>query len=1371
MKFSIWNIIVLCLCFFGSGGSAIAQLPATFNNFTIENGLSQNAVISITQDKAHFLWFGTRQGLNRYDGYQFKIYRNNTERAESLSNNEVTALLTDSKGSMWVGTLNGLNKYNQTKDLFTRIRLGSKNKKKDQIIEAIYEDRQHRIWIGGSEGLHLLVDSIKNTFKSFKFDIKTKAPTNTIYAIFQDSENNMWLGTTDGLLCMTEKNGRYTYKRFSANPNQNNAIGSNYITAINADRQGNLWVGTDNGLSLYNALTETFTTYRHRDKDSTGIVHSDIRDITIDRKGLMWIGTQEGLSILDPISKKFSNYQHDTELKNSISNNSIHSIFQDVNQTMWVGTYFGGVNFCYPIATRFNVYRSSKLKPSISGNIISSIVDDEQQDLWVGTEGAGLNYIDRKHNRYVSYKTKPNDPNSISSNLIKIICKDNTGTGLLVIGTHHGGLNLFNPSTGHFRRILNVKDSTNAIGTAEIVALSQDQYGTIWIGSWNGLSILKKEANGFPVQTTKSVLDKYIKGPNRGIQVLFRDRAQQFWIGTTAGLFSYNFSNHKLSLYKKKRSDPNTLKSDYINCIVETSTGQLCIGTYFGGISLFNKQTNKFKTYDESDGLANNNVLGVVEDKTGNLWISTANGLSKLDLKTGVFRNYTQVDGLAGNEFNSRSYLGSRSGEIFLGGLNGLTSFYPKEIETNDDVAPIVLTGLKLFNQTVKVNGPDQLLKAQLMNSKQLTFKHDQNNFSIGFALLNYIKSDKNKYAYKLEGFDRDWNTVDHPSATYTNLPSGHYRFVVKGLNNDGIEGSNFASIGIHILPPIWASWWAYLTYILIFAIILFLVIRYLFVRALLKRTENIQQMKLDFFTHVSHEIRTPLTLILGPLESLLKNTKDLPEVNNQVIPIKNNADRLMRLITELMDFRKNESGKLQLHVASYPLIAFADEIFQSFRYLASKTGIDYRFDHPDQEIELYFDKEQMEKVLFNLLSNAFKFTKVNGSIQLSIIESSAGITIQVRDNGIGIPYDSQAKLFSEFFQVNAQGSNHIGSGIGLALSKSIITAHQGNISIESIPASPGQTGDTRFTVTLKTGKTHFRAVELKEFLEDDIQNSIYSAPVPVLEVTTTDSRITQHKETILIVEDNDEIRQLLRNYIGSDYKIVESADGREGWETAIELLPDLIICDVMMPIMDGLELTKKLKKDERTSHIPIILLTAKSSHMHQMEGMEMGADSYVTKPFSMELLKLNVRNLLQSRANMRQKFCQQVNLQPQNITVSTVDHTFMTKIIQCVEDRMADQDFGVPELSVQIGMSQPVLYKKIRAITDLSVNDFIKSIRLKKAEQLLSQKVHNISEVSYLVGFNDPKYFSREFRKQYGQTPRVYLNTLDQKKTDNTIL
>lgn len=1358
MKITKWRLITLCLSIAVFFHSAQAQHPLSFSNYTIENGLSQNSVISVTQDKSDFMWFGTRQGLNRYDGHQFKNYINHPKDRSSLSNNEVQALLTDTEGTLWVGTANGLNRYDSGTDTFIQIPTRSKRGLSQGGIECLYEDPDKNLWVGTLGELNLLTDKNKNTFKSFKFKGTKEESVQGIYAIFKDTQGNLWIGTGNGLLCMRLKNGHYQYEQFKYDPRNKSGISSNYITCINTDAQNNLWIGTGNGVCLYNYSTKSFTVYSHDNNNPNSIIHNDVRTITKDKQGMLWIGTQEGLSILDPVSKKFSNYQHDPELKNSISHNSVHSIYQDINHTMWVGTYFGGVNYSHQIATRFKAYQNSKLKSSISSNILSSIVEDEHNNLWIATEGGGLDYLDRKTNTYTSYKTDPNDPTSITSNLIKIMCKENSGKAELIIGTHYGGLNIFNPKTGKFKRIINVKDAKNSPGTAEIVALRQDSYGTIWIGSQNGLSILRRHHGIFPDHTTKSVLGKYLK-KKRGVQVLFEDHKKNLWLGTSAGLYRYNFSTRLLSPFTKNENDSTRLKSDYINCVVQTAKGLICVGTYFGGISIYNEHTNHFKTYMEVDGLANNNVVGIVEDDAGNLWISTANGLSQLNLTTGKFRNYTKSDGLAGNEFNARSYFKDSKGEIFLGGLNGLSSFHPKEIEMNNYKAPLVFTGLKLFNQPVEVAGPDGLLKEQILITKEITFKHDQNHFTLGFALLNYIKPDKNKYAYKLEGYDEQWNYTDNPSAIYTNLPSGNYHFIVKGLNNDGIAGSNEASVKIKILPPIWASWWAYLLYALVFSVILFLTVRYLFIRALLKRSEDVQKMKLNFFTYVSHEIRTPLTLILGPLEHLVKTTRDNPEINKQVLPIKNNADRLMRLVTELMDFRKAETGHLKLHVANGNIIAFTQEIFHAFQHLADTRNIHYTFEHKQEYIELYFDKVQLEKVLFNLLSNAFKFTKDQGSITVSIEETAQEVILKVRDNGKGIPQESQQKLFSDFFQVDEQGSGHIGSGIGLALSKSIVESHHGSIGIESSPATAVQAGDTCFTLTLKKGKSHFKNSELIDTQYHHSGSTIYTVPAAV-DTVELETKVTA-AETILIVEDNPEIRQMLMGLLGTDYRVSESVDGLDGWETATELLPDLIICDVMMPVMDGLELCKKLKTDERTSHIPVILLTAKSSQIHQVDGLETGADCYITKPFNIDLLKLNIRNLLQSRATMRQKFSKEVSLQPQNITVSTVEHAFMIKIVQYIEDHMSDQDFSVPELAANIGMSQPVLYKKIRAITDLSVNDFIKTIRLKKAAQLFAQKTYNVSEVSYLVGFNDPKYFSREFRKQFGHTPKAYVSSL----------
>jgi ligand-binding sensor domain-containing protein/signal transduction histidine kinase/DNA-binding response OmpR family regulator len=1335
--------LFLCLLISLALTSARAQL--SFTNLTVENGLSQNSVIAIAQDSTGLMWFGTRQGLNRYDGYRFKIYKTDQKKTPQIAGNEITSMVTDEQGLLWVGTTTGLSQYDGKTDEFKTVKNISSSS-----IEVIYQDKGKNLWIGTLNGLNLLVDRKENRFQLFKFSQKANDPVNSIYAIFQDKKGNVWVGTGNGLFVLNRQKGNYQYKKI----NFPVSVPSNYITALNEDEEGRIWVGSANGLYLYNPITPQIKILQHDNRNPESLIHNDIRELMSDGAGKLWIGTQDGLSVLDIKTGRFSNYQHDPEIGNTISHNSIHSIFKDRNQNIWLGTYFGGVNLTYPVSTKFKVYRNSKFVPSISGNVLSSILEDGKHNLWIGTEGGGLNYYNRANNSFKVYKTNSNDSSTISSNLIKIMVKEGPESNRLIIGTHRGGLNIFDPSTGKFQRIKNVKDSTGAIGSAEILALQVDKLGTIWIGSLNGLSVLQKKNGVYPNQTTKSPLDRYLHKKN--ILKIFEDSRGDIWIATSAGLYRYNPLNKRLTQFRKNESNKTQLQSDYINCVVENRNGDLLIGTYFGGLSIYNSKTNRFKTYRESDGLINNNVLGIVEDKSQNLWISTANGLSELNPASGRFRSYTKSDGLAGNEFNARSYFIDAKGEIFLGGINGLTAFYPKDIELNKYHSPLVFTDLKLFNQTVEVNAEDNLLSSSVSYTQKLVFHHDQNHFTIEFALLNFVKPDKNKYAYLLSGYDREWNYSSTPSATYTNIPAGKYKFLVKGINNDGIPGKTIAAAEIRIRPALWASWWAYTLYILLFSGILFLLVRYLFVKALLRRNEDVQQMKLRFFTNVSHEIRTPLTLILGPLENLLKSSKNLPEINQQVIPIKQNADRLMRLVTELMDFRKMETGNLKLHPAKQDIVYFLQEIFQSFSQLAESRSITYNFNYTTQPVEIWFDKIQMEKVFFNLLSNAFKFTKNEGTISILLREDSDEIHIEVRDNGIGIPENEKDKLFSEFFQVESPGIVHIGSGIGLALSKSIVVAHGGELLMKSRPESEQEAGDTSFTVTLKRGEHELVKVDPNDPIADE--NELYAATMvtPEFQAAHIPNPIT--KETILLVEDNQEIRQLLKSSLGIHYQVLESENGQMGWEVATAQLPDLIICDVMMPVMNGLDLCKQLKTDERTAHIPVILLTARATHPQQVDGLETGADSYITKPFSLELLLLNVKNLLQSRSIMRKKFSEQVNLQPQDITINTVDHKFMIKAVQCIEERITDQDFGVLELAKEVGMSQPVLYKKIRAITDLSVNDFIKSIRLKKAAMLLEGRIHNVSEVAYLVGFNDPKYFSREFKKQYGYTPKVYL-------------
>lgn len=1350
------NAIGFCMMFLICT-SLHAQIPIVFNHLTMENGLSQNSVMAIAQDKNQFVWMGTRHGLNRYDGYRFKIYNSSSDSPSSISDNVITSLLSDSKGRLWIGTENGLNIYNEKTDRFLRINKKSSAKSFScDSVECLYEDQQKNIWIGTYNGLNLVLNAEKQLFKKFLFDrTEHRTGVNIIFSIFKDDQQNLWVGTFNGLVRIYQEKGKYRFEIFRHKANDPKSISSNAVKSIVIDNQKRLWLGTYNGLNLFDYKHKTFTRYQTSVTDPNSIVNNDIRKLMCDRAGNIWIGTQEGLSILDPNKLKFSNYRYDPEQNSGLSQNSIHSIFQDLNGSMYVGTFYKGVNVVYPSATPFTVYRNSKKQQGLSSNIVSAMAEDKLHNLWIGTEGGGLNYINRSTHTFTYYKSEPSNPNGLNSNLIKTLCLDKNDQ--LLVGTHRGGLYVFNPAAHTFRKITNVKDVKNTPGGAEVIAITEDSNGTVWVGSRDGLSTLSKTNGVYASSTVKSVLEKNLR--NKYIQVIFEDQAKNLWIGTRAGLYEYNPAAKRITAYYQDKTNTKGLKSEYINCIMQLKNGNICIGTALGGLSIFDKQSKRFKNYNEEDGLPNSNVFGIIEDEEKNLWISTDKGLSKLVTSTGKFINYTKSDGLAGNNFNIGSFLKDSHGELFFGGYDGLTAFYPKQIDINKNVSPITFTGLKLFNQPVEVNGGNAILKEDIKDIHQITFKHDENDFTIDFALLNYIKPEKNSYSYILKGHSKDWVKTDIPSASYADLPSGDYTFIVKGNNNDGNPSDKAASLKITILPPFWATWWAYFIYLAFFSGLLFLIVRYLFVRALLKRTEDMQKMKLNFFTYVAHEIRTPLTLILGPLENLSSQYQTDTELNRQIIPIKNNANRLMRLITELMDFRKAETGHLNLHVTEDNIIAFINEIFISFAHLAQANDIQYEFIHEQENINLFFDKRQLEKVMFNLLSNAFKFCGKGGEISVSVLESSDEVTISISDNGTGIPAESLKGLFRDYFQVDEQQSQ-IGTGIGLALSKAIVEEHQGSIAVESTPAENGSRGFTKFTVKLKKGKSHFKTAVFDGIKDYPAQPGLYTQYAEEENTAINpEKEIDPAAKTVLVVEDNPEIRSLISSVLGGHYQIVQMENGLLGWETAIETLPDLIICDIMMPVMDGIELCKRLKEDERTSHIPVIILTARSSHIHQVSGLETGADAYITKPFSPQLLLLNARNLLMSREIMRQKFLKHIHLQPKELTINAVDEAFMQKLLGYIDQHLADEDFGVSELASMIGMSKPVLYKKIRQLTNLSVNDFVKSIRLKKAMELFKQNRFTIYEVAYQVGFNDPKYFSREFKKQFGKGPKAFMN------------
>ncbi|MEO6521534.1 MAG: two-component regulator propeller domain-containing protein [Mucilaginibacter sp.] len=1364
------KFLILIVLLFAFYKASLGQL--LFDHLSVANGLSQSTVLSIFKDSRGYMWFGTRDRLNRYDARQIKIYNYHYNDTTSISCSDyIFSVFEDKEKNLWVGTVRGLNRYLPESDSFERIMNDPKNagSLSDNNIFCTYQDKQGNLWFGSLNGLNMLPSAKSRKFiKYFKATHNHPGLAgNQVNIVYQDHDQNLWIGTSDGVTRMTARKGDYIFTTFSSSKSDPNGLDGNFVKAITEDKQGNLWIGTETGgLNLYNPQTATFTHFKHNPYNANTLSNNDVRKIMTDKSGKLWIGTMNGLNVFDPQTKQFTHYEHDVENRNSLSDNSVKDIYLDNNGTIWVGTMFGGVNIIHPNSIPFTVYQSNKFKNSISGNIVSAITANVKQNLWIGTEGNGLNYFDKVAGSFKHYASHPVDAGAIGTNFIKALYCDKDNN--LWVGLHQGGLDEYQPVTDNFKHYRHDANNPNTISSDIVSCILEDSQSRFWVGTSTGLNLFDKKQQVFLYYLGDTAHP--LRLSSRWIRCIYEDSKHNIWVGTTGGLNLLKPGAKAFTWFKANERDSNALRVGYINCIKEDSSGNIWIGSFHGGLSLYNPQTQKFKTYTTQQGLPSDNVLNIQQGDNGYLWVSTDNGLSKFNIKTGRFKNYNVKDGLPTNEFNYGSGYRDADGSLYFGTFNGLVSFSPRQIRENNVAPAILFTSLKLFNQPVGIGDTTGLLKKDIGLTTDLTFTHDQNVFSIDFTALNYDKPDRNQYMYKLDGFEKDWNYVSIPTATYTNLPAGDYHFLVRGSNNDGLWSADVKSLHIKILPPLWKTWWAYLIYTIVFAMILYLVIRFFRRQARLERDlyyehlnyerqQEVHQLKLDFFTKVSHEIRTPLTLILAPVEKLIDTTLDNAAVSRQLVYVKQNADRLIRLVNELLDFRKIETGHMKLFAAEQGVVKFCNDVYLSFERVAIAKNISYSFTSDTDEVMVYFDGPQFEKVLFNILSNAFKFTPDGGNISVNLITSINDVAITITDNGPGISAEAQQHIFDDFYQ-DKHSSKASGWGIGLALAKNIVGLHKGSISVKSDIAIANQPGNTAFKVSLLKGKAHFAVDELADEIPEQHTPQPISYQVPELNIEPIPGK---EKPVVLLVEDNDEVRGFIKEGLAETYEIHESNNGADGWDTASGLIPDLIISDVTMPVMDGLELCSKIKTDERTNHIPLILLTAKAAHTHQVSGLETGADAYITKPFSMQILELNVRNLLLARQSMRQKYSQQVMLMPANKVIASPDEKFLNRLMEIVEQNMEDPEFDVIKLVNIIGMSQTVLYRKIKALTDLTITDFIKSTRLKQAAQLLAQNKFSIAEVAYTVGFNDRKYFSKEFKKQFGKTPSEYTEQNNQ--------
>lgn len=1353
----VWTILYI---------SIIKSTAQTFEHYYTNSGLSQSTILSICKDKTGFMWFGTRDGLNRFDGHNFKIYRYRQHSPYSISSSDyIYTLLTDNHGNLWIGTRNGLNRYLPGKDGFERLVNSSQpGSLSDNNVFSIYQDHAGRIWIGTNNGLDMLESPDSRFFHRFD-----SFSNSHIYAIYEDAHQQLWIGTTRGLVRMWQHDDQWQFKMYIHRRNDPQSLADNSVKAITGDKNGNIWIGMEEGgMDKLDVAAGTFTHYAHSSSPNS-ISSDNVRKIIIGKDGRLWIATIDGLNIFDTAANRFTVIRHSQDNGQGLSDNSIKDIYQDDAGSLWIGTMYGGVNVLHPGTVPFTVYANNPFtKNSVSGNIISAILPDNN-DLWIGTEGQGLNFYNRSKNQFTHYKHDPGNGQSLSSDFIKALVKGKNGN--IWIGSYLGGVDLYNSSNKTFTHFRHINGNPNTLSSDNMTSLFIDASGKLWAGTADGLNVFDSSVENFRKIRAGELAANDLC--SQSIRAIFEDSGHNLWIGTVNGVNLLKKGSHKWQQFLQTKDIASGAINGYIDCIFEDRENRIWVGSYRGGLNLYMPDKNAFKNISGEDGLPSNNVLSIQQDNSGLLWISTDMGLTSYNPEMHKFKNFDVNDGLPSNEFSYNSSAKDNAGNLYFGSYGGLISFLPNAILQNKVPPAIVLTDIKIFNKSV-LDSNNHFHISDIPSLTNIRFKYNQNVFTIDFAALSYIHPQRNRYAYKLSGFEKDWNYVSEPAATYMNLPAGKYTLLIKGSNNDGVW-SKVYRLKINVLPPWWRTWWAYLLYVLLASVAFAYIIRFFKRQAALerdlyheqlhsKKTEELYQLKLDFFTKVSHEIRTPLTLIIAPLDKLLDSLHNSSLITGQLARIRNNAQRLLQLVNELLDYRKLDAGVIKLDIHNTDLAAFCKSIFESFLDVARSRKIKYGFHTGYETATAAIDRIQFEKVLYNLIFNAFKYTPDGGRIQIALEKSNdQNIILRVADNGAGIPLEKQSRIFEEFYQVDNQNIQAKGWGIGLSLAKKIMLLHEGDVWIEPDPKTVFSWASTCFSLRLSAvedgiadthehGYTSAVAGTRKENMAEKI-------PVPdIPDNDRQDKDENKDKPVILIIEDEEEVRTFIRESLQHAYYILEAEAGQAGFDIAVKQIPDLIISDVNMPGMDGLEMCRKLKTDERTSHIPVILLTAQTAYTQQVDGLQKGADLYITKPFSLQILELSISNLLSLSAAMRKKYSSQYHLMPVNKTIESVDEMFLGRLMEIIEKNMDEPDFKVTDLAKKIGMSQTVLYKKIKALTDLSISDFIKSIRLKRSAQLLQSPVKmTIAEIAYMVGFSDPKYFTKEFRKQYGQSPSEY--------------
>ncbi|MFY0653902.1 MAG: response regulator [Cyclobacteriaceae bacterium] len=1354
----------------------------SFDKLNTQNGLSQNDVRALYQDSRGHIWIGTHDGLNRYNGYDVKVFRKNPGDTTSLRSSLISSIAEDSLGNIWVGTDDeGLSMLSRKTGKFTHFRNTPDRRSllSNNHITALLIDKEGMIWAGTPTGLNCLSVNYQDltvSSEQYKSTTDTYGSINgdRIIALYQDKLGNVWIGSSGGL--MRYLSGGHDQKAQFLQYNTNPA---GLVRSIQETPSSLLVIS--------NSLLELpFSEINKSNPEFNEICQIPASRMLTYDESAAWVTSGTGvrvISLLEPSEEVLAHFRHYWGNDASLSKDITTCIMKDKSGIIWIGTNGSGVNIYKPNRKNFRHYSRNEHPGSLSFNKIRSIYEDSEKNLWIGTEGGkGLNFLSKKNSKaydegfnVINVSANSDDQNFVYA--IDEIKSSNENT--ITIGANHPSLFQYGKISKASKGVFYSGDK-RINGVGPVFSILIDRNEVIWLGTYQeGLlryeldekgNVLKADIFRMSSENNSSISSDIIRS-------LAEDHEGNIWVGTGNGV-------NKLTPSEQSKEDPEFIKyfhdpeykysisHNYILPIYVTRTGQIWIGTLGGGLNKVikgeNSETDHFLSYTTLDGLPNNVIKAILEDDNGYLWCSSNAGLTRFSPEKLEFKNFGLDDGLQDLEFSELAAFKRSDGELLFGGVNGFNAFYPKEIVSDSFDVDLVFENLQILNQDIGIgdtlNGR-VILNSNINNTKELRLNYVENSFSLGFSTLHYASPLQNQYAYMLEGFDSDWiyTSALNRTAKYTNLPPGDYILKVKASNGDGYWSEKQLSLDIIINTPWWGSYWAIAVYIVLFLVGLwffrkFTIItnskknEYLMEHFEKEKVEELSQLKLRFFTNISHEFRTPLTLIIGFIERLKSHSAKLSENDRQKYyqNIFRNSKVLLSLINQLMGFRKLEQGKMKLRVSYNDLTNYISLLGENFYEMANKKQIDFnvRF---EQSIITWFDAEIIERVMFNLLSNAFKFTPENGQISVFIRKDNDHVFIEVKDNGRGIPKEIQERLFERFANSTIQGESS--SGIGLSFIKSLIEMHHGEIVYET-----GENQGTTFKVTLPNAKIIYSPEEILVDSDASNEDEMEQWLLPSEDDGKRISKpVKQKVQTLLLVEDHDDILFFLEENFKDSYNIFKAHEGGEALEICLEQSIDLVISDIMMEGMDGFEFCEKLKADERINHIPIILLTAKDTSEHKIKGYSLGAEAYIAKPFSLQELEARLDSLLESRKNIIGKFKNQMDLSPSEVGLTSIDEKFLKRVMAYIEENISSSEFSVEMLARECGLSQIHLNKKLKALVGNTANSFIRSIRIKRAAQLLKKNMYSVAEIMYEVGFNDAKYFRDCFKKEFGMTPSDY--------------